>query len=89
LAAKHLLEPSGRRATFALKSFLEGDDWWREVIIFYLALATDPKEIETFIKKTTQSLLARSGNQFARSRAGHLLEILMGSFPGAQANFNV
>jgi len=52
LAAKYFIG-SPRRAYIrkALKMFLEGDDWWAEVIKFCIQLSANPAEFEQWIKE--------------------------------------
>jgi len=88
LAAKDLFEPGARKATHALTSFLGGDEWWREVILFYIALSDKPKDIEQFVRETAIKVLARTADDSVKSRAHFLLEWLKMSFPGAQPDFN-
>jgi len=42
LAAKDLADPTGRAQAAALRRFFLGDDWWKEVLEFYLGLLNDP-----------------------------------------------
>nr|AUN35944.1 hypothetical protein [uncultured bacterium] len=39
LAAVDLSEPTGERSIQALRQYLKGNDWWREVMLFYVALS--------------------------------------------------
>lgn len=84
LAAKELFEPTGRKAVLAFKSFLEGDEWWREVAMFYIGLSNDPQEIEGFIRKSARTVISKTANGAVKTRAEYLLEGLIMSFPGAQ-----
>ena len=45
LAAKDLFEPNGRKAARAFRQYLSGDDWWREVVLFYMGLSPDPRTL--------------------------------------------
>jgi hypothetical protein len=56
LAAKDLLDPEGDKLRRALISFLRGEEWWREVISFYMGLSTAPHTIERWINKTMMDL---------------------------------
>lgn len=89
LSAKDLFEPNGRRASFTFKQFLEGDDWWREVAAFYVGLASDPKEMEEFVRKLAHETLGKTADESVKARARFLLETLLTSFPGAQPMFSV
>jgi hypothetical protein len=84
-----LFEPSGRKASRAFRAFLRGDDWWREVTIFYVALSPDPKYVEEFVRQMAEEVLSKTADENVKSRAGFLFEMLMMSFPGAKPNFEV
>ncbi len=50
LAAKNLLgNPEPISASRALESYMCGDDWWKEVIVFYIGLSTNPTELTSWI----------------------------------------
>lgn len=51
LAAKALVDPSGRRPQRVLRQFLGGDNWWREVLAFYVAIASNAEEIHSWINR--------------------------------------
>jgi hypothetical protein len=83
LAAKDLLEPTGERVSAVLMSFLSGDEWWREVISFYIALAGKPKEVERFIRKTAEDPKLRATHRGVQGRTEFLLRTLIGAYPEA------
>ncbi len=87
LAAKDLFEPTGRKAPMAFKLFLAGDDWWREVITFYISLSTDPKYLEKFIRNMGQKVISKTANEGVTGRVHYLLEELLAAFPGAELRF--
>jgi len=89
LAAKDLFEPTGRKAPRVFRAFLRGDDWWREVAIFYIALSPDPKDVEEFIRQMAGEVLSKTADENVKVRASFLFEMLMMSFPGAKPNFEV
>jgi hypothetical protein len=89
LTAKELtFEPKALRARQAFRDFLGGNDWWREVVLFYIALAGKPKEVEQFIREMAEEVRSKTANDNVKSRAGYLLENLMSFFPGARPDFN-
>jgi hypothetical protein len=50
LAAKGFMgDPQPKRARRALESLLLGNDWWREVIRFYIGLSANPREITLWL----------------------------------------
>lgn len=52
LVAKDLNDPNATRQQTVLRSFLAGNDWWREVLSFYLAMDKRPDEMESWIVQT-------------------------------------
>ncbi len=51
LAARELLgDPTGREAKEALRLFMWGDDWWREVVRFYASLVESPRRVATWLR---------------------------------------
>jgi hypothetical protein len=89
LAAKDLFEPKESNATLAFERFLQGDDWWREVVIFYIALSPKPKQLEDFIQGIASRLLTRIGDRSIVSRVHLLFQEMMRAFPGSQPDFKV
>lgn len=88
LTAKELtFEPKALRARQAFRDFLGGNDWWQEVVLFYIALAGKPKDIEQFIKEMAEEVRSKTANDNVKVRTGYLLESLMSFFPGARPDF--
>jgi predicted NACHT family NTPase len=87
LTAKSLFEPNSGKAAQVFRSFLNGDDWWREVVTFYIALSPDPKDVEHFVRRMAEKVRSKTARDVVRSRADFLLETLMMCFPGAEPNF--
>jgi hypothetical protein len=52
LVAKDLNDPNASRQQTVLRSFLSGDDWWREVLSFYFAMDKRPDEMEYWVLQT-------------------------------------
>lgn len=52
LVAKDLNDPNATRQQTVLRAFLGGNDWWREVLSFYLAMDKRPDEMESWIVQT-------------------------------------
>jgi hypothetical protein len=53
LTARDLEDPTGSKQSKTLKRFVDkGEDWWREVLAFYVAGAENPQNIETWIAQT-------------------------------------
>ena len=87
LAAKNLLQPSEHRVKRALADFLAGDDWWRDVLVFYIGLLGQPKEIEELVHRGVSSYLSKNKDYGVVSRAHYLLEAMMSMIPGSLPSF--
>jgi predicted NACHT family NTPase len=63
LAARHCVyKPRDHKIRYAVKSFGSGDDWWREVIRYYVGMTGGPEELHrwlnTFHPGRRQELIA-------------------------------
>jgi len=81
LAAKDLVELKPDRANQRLDAFLRGDDWWREVLIFYVSLHDKPSEMEEWIKSGVLRTIARTSDEIVRNRASDLCKVVLTNFP--------
>jgi predicted NACHT family NTPase len=83
LAARDIAEPSGSMASQCLLAFLQGDDWWREVLFFFIGMTARPKRIEAWVAKHVQR--AREMNDVnipdVEVRAQQLYDQLLLAFP--------
>ncbi len=82
LAAKDLMgSPQPFRANRALEEYLSGDEWWKEVIQFYIGLSTNPTEVMTWLKDR----MGQGRNQYSsRISAGQidaLCSSILDAFP--------
>jgi predicted NACHT family NTPase len=60
LAAWHLRgDPVGRRATVLLGKFLDGDNWWKEVLCYYIGLSGNPKELREWVNLAAKKSKSR------------------------------
>jgi hypothetical protein len=59
LASRHLNDPQGGRQKLALRQYLEGDDWWNEVLLFYVAASNQPNEIASWIAEAAKQAASR------------------------------
>ena len=81
LAAKDLMgDPQLKQLRRALVAFLYGDDWWREVLRFYVGLSSKPREITLWLIKEVDRI---SDNLRATDnyRVDDLLAGVVESFP--------
>jgi len=87
LAARDLNDPTGIRQGRALMSFLKGDDWWREVISFYINGHSSPSDLELWAcGGVNRSLLsvAKGDHGHLASRVQLLRDMFASSHPGFQ-----
>ena len=96
LAAQYLAsDPMGNRPAHALRSFLRGEDWWKEVVEFYLISRDDPATLDDWIARTSGGVGKRprddddgaTGNDVF-SRLDALANVLAETFPGYSPRFN-
>lgn len=67
--------PDQRGIERALQSFLNGDDWWREVITFYIGLSENPAELSRWLAVKLATLESSRGSevwQIVRKAFPHL-----------------
>jgi hypothetical protein len=69
LAAEYLQEGTGDRARLALRYFLAGDQWWKEVLGFYVTLAGNPADLEDWLVSRSQQLAKSADATTLRSGA--------------------
>ncbi|BBO86804.1 hypothetical protein DSCO28_73700 (plasmid) [Desulfosarcina ovata subsp. sediminis] len=84
LAAKYLTEPQGYRATSVLKMYLRGDEWWKDVLPFYVGMFSRPKDIIKWIKKNKNEIISGTDSKVKSNIEGryvYLLKALEDSFP--------
>jgi hypothetical protein len=96
LAAQYLAsDPMGTRPAHALRSFLKGEDWWKEVVEFYLISRDDPVTLDDWIERISGGVGKRprddqgggTGNDVF-SRLDALANVLAETFPGYSPRFN-
>jgi hypothetical protein len=59
LAAKDLNDPSGRKQQLVVRTYLGGDDWWAQVLSFYISILGKPDEADHWVCKNINELLKR------------------------------
>ena len=79
-AAKDLVDPTGRRQTTVLHRYLSGDDWWKEVLSFYIGIASNPEETHLWINDNMRSLQKPPAD--SSSRYHYLIQALKSTYPG-------
>lgn len=96
LAAQYLAsDPMGNRAAHALRSFLRGEDWWKEVVEFYLISRDDPVTLDDWIERTSGGVGKRKRededgaiDNDVFGRLDSLANVLAETFPGYSPRFN-
>jgi hypothetical protein len=81
LAAKDLVGLTPDRANQRLDAFLRGDDWWREVLIFYVSFHDKPNEMEEWIKSGVVRALPKTLDEVVYTRAVELCRAILTNFP--------
>ncbi|HEU5228515.1 MAG TPA: hypothetical protein VFU49_11945, partial [Ktedonobacteraceae bacterium] len=92
LAAQYLAsDPTGERARRALRLFLEGEDWWKEVVEFFIISRDDPAAVSDWISRTARATLGRGGAESAdlRRRLQLLAISVEETFPGYKPSFDL
>jgi predicted NACHT family NTPase len=82
LAAKDLNDPSGMRQANALRAFFRGNDWWREVLAFYIALSSRPEELEGWIVRIVNGISHNLRHEDFTSRCDFLFSKITENCPG-------
>lgn len=82
LAARDLLEPSGFRAKQAAKKFFHGDDWWREVMAFYVSMQGRAPETARWLELQSRNASRTAPRRLTdlQQRLGYLKHVLDSSF---------
>ncbi len=96
LAAQYLAsDPSGNRPALALRSFLKGEDWWKEVVEFYVISRDDPATVDDWIRRTSRGVGQRRREDAHDEHANDIIARLDGlaiamaeTFPGYIPRFN-
>jgi hypothetical protein len=88
MAAADLREPGGGRASLALEKFLEGDDWWLEVLTFYVTGTSNPVEMERWIALRTKRLASLGRDQARPDQQLHVMcNALQAAFPAFRPEY--
>src|SRR6185437_766862 len=76
LAAKDLVQPTGKRATAALSRYLNGNDWWKGVVGFYVEMMSRPEEAIAWINETAEAAYSKIGRGAVEPRHNSLIAAL-------------
>lgn len=79
LAAKDLIgTPHSQRVSEALDRYLRGEDWWKDVLKFYLGLASNSQEIADWL---SHQIRRAAGDQLSIPHAHEMLAGFVEAFP--------
>ncbi len=83
LTAKDLTaDPTGERQKVALRRFLRGEDWWREVLAFYVSMCQHPDEIAEWVNAVGIKLSGDLRSEDLDKRWDFLMRSLQDTSPG-------
>jgi hypothetical protein len=83
LASRDLItDPTGERQKLVLRRFLRGEDWWREVLGFYLSMTQRPDEVAGWIKTSGFKISRDLRSQDIDKRWGFMMRCLQEAAPG-------
>jgi predicted NACHT family NTPase len=86
LAARDLTtDPTGERQKLVLRRFLRGEDWWREVLAFYLSMTQRPDEAAGWIKSVGIKISRDLRSQDIAHRWEFMMKCLQEAAPGWKA----
>lgn len=83
LASRDLTtDPTGDRQRLVLRRFLRGEDWWREVLAFYLSMTQRPEEAAGWIKSYGLKISRDLRSQDIGKRWDFMMRSLQDAAPG-------
>jgi hypothetical protein len=82
LAAKDLMgTPHHTRVLRALEAYLYGNDWWKDVLKFYIGLASGPQTVAGWLASQIIYFKSMNRSEFSVQRANEILGSVIESFP--------
>ena len=88
LTAKFLSNGETRRAELAVRSFFKGNDWWREVMGFYVEFTLRPHDMLAWLRRQKEKAASKTTGAITgdlEARHQFLVEKLLVLFPGLTA----
>jgi hypothetical protein len=82
LAAKDLQDPQGQRPKQTLSWYLNGKDWWKEVLGFYVTLTDRPGDTDEWV--LDRALISTSSAPDLVDRVSWLRTAIQSAFPSYQ-----
>lgn len=74
-----------RNINQALEAYLLGDEWWEEVLKFYIGLAADSSHIAGWLASKSTEIASMGRAQVADRRAARLFKALCDAYPDSRA----
>ena len=82
LAAKYYMgNPQPLRVNRAVEAYLSGDDWWKEVIKFYIGLSTSPRDVSDWLEGRISHLRTISYLTISPSQVESIRSAMLEAFP--------
>lgn len=69
LAARDLADPTNHKQDQTLGWYLQGEDWWREVLTFYIGLSNKPLEVSRWLDSVAAKTQARGAKDIPQRLA--------------------
>lgn len=73
--------PEPLRINKAVESYLCGDEWWKEVVQFYIGLSTNPNDIVTWLRERMRHAASNSSAQISAVQVEALSSAVLDTFP--------
>lgn len=86
MTARYLAEPEGHSANSVLKTFLRGDDWWKDVLAFYVGLYSRPKVMAKWLEKAKIKISTQAGRSEQseiENRFRYLMDSIQSVYPAS------
>ena len=77
LTSQDLGDPSGNQTAEAIDRYLTGNEWWREVLSFYVSASTSPDRVQRWIIDATIRTSNNVNREIVKPRAYYLFERLL------------
>ena len=80
LAARDLADPTNHKQDQTLGWYFQGEDWWREVLTFYIGLSNKPLEVSRWLDSVAAKIQAR-GAKDTSQRLATMRRAIEDAFP--------
>jgi len=86
LAAKDAIDPARQEERRVVRSFLSGDDWYKEVATFIVSMTTNPLKMRDWVVEVAKPLARSRGISDSERRAAYLITRIRDMFPESKSN---